>query len=159
MTDQIHDLSNMKLSHTVHVNASPETVYHMVSDLPRMGEWSPACKQVVWDEGAGPTVGSWFTGTNVMPDRQWQTRSEVIAAEPGKELAWIVGGKDAGTTHWRYTFTPKENGTDIEESWRLVRLNERLSTLTQEGLEGLKERTSKSILDTLQNLKAAVEAP
>lgn len=147
----------MKLSHIVHVNASPEMVYDMLSDLPRMGEWSPVCKQVVWDEGAGPAVGCWFTGTNVVPDRQWQTRSEVIAAEPGKEFAWIVGGKDEGTTHWRYTFTPKKSGTDIEESWHLLRLNERLSALTQEGLEALKERTSTSIRDTLQNLKAAAE--
>ncbi|HLY64687.1 MAG TPA: hypothetical protein VKU60_04055, partial [Chloroflexota bacterium] len=63
-----------------------------------------------------------------------------------------------GTTHWRYTFTPKDGGTDIEESWHLVRLNERLSALTQEGLEALKERTTNSIRDTLQNLKAAAEA-
>ena len=26
---------------SIEINASPETVYALVSDLPRMGEWSP----------------------------------------------------------------------------------------------------------------------
>lgn len=55
----------------------------MVSDVTRMGEWSPVCRACWWDEGAGPRVGAWFTGRNELPERTWETRSVMVAAEPG----------------------------------------------------------------------------
>ena len=53
----------------------------MVSDVTRMGEWSPVCKACWWDDGDSPRVGAWFTGRNELPERTWETRSEVVAAE------------------------------------------------------------------------------
>jgi uncharacterized protein YndB with AHSA1/START domain len=47
------------------VNASPETVFAMVSDLTRMGEWSPENQGGQWVKGAtGPAVGAQFKGRN-----------------------------------------------------------------------------------------------
>ena len=57
----------------------------MVSDVTRIGEWSPVCKACWWDEGSAAHVGDWFTGRNVLPDRTWETRSEVIVAKRGRE--------------------------------------------------------------------------
>src|SRR3954467_15899573 len=43
----------------VHVDAPPETVYAVVSDVTRMGEWSPETVRCEWLGGAtGPAVGA-----------------------------------------------------------------------------------------------------
>jgi hypothetical protein len=93
---------------------SPETVYAMVSDVTRMGEWSPVCKACWWDEGDSPLVGARFTGRNELPDRTWETQSEVVAADPGREFAFVVS---ATGTRWGYTFRPVDGGTEVTETW------------------------------------------
>ena len=34
------------------IDTTPERVYDLVSDMPRMGEWSPECQRVEWADGA-----------------------------------------------------------------------------------------------------------
>ena len=83
-----------------------------------MGDWSPQCVACWWDEGHGPTVGSWFTGRNVTPQRTWETRSEVIDADPGRAFAFKVGG---AWVLWAYDF--QALGTDsmrLTESWTFL---------------------------------------
>jgi hypothetical protein len=80
-----------------------DELYDLIADVTRMGEWSPICKACWWDEGAGPTVGSWFTGSNELGDRIWETRCQVVAAERGREFAWTVG---QSVVRWGYTFEP-----------------------------------------------------
>lgn len=108
-------MSDLTFSQSIVVDASPEAVYDLVSDVTRTGEWSPICQQCWWDEGASARVGDWFTGRNVTPTRTWETRSEVVAAERGREFAWIVGGAFA---RWGYTLEPTDGGgTTLTESW------------------------------------------
>jgi hypothetical protein len=96
------------------VARSPEEVYDLVSDVTRTGEWSPICVGCWWDEGATGQVGDWFTGRNQTPTRTWETRSQVVAAERGREFAWLVGGAYA---RWGYTLEPIDGGTRLTESW------------------------------------------
>jgi hypothetical protein len=86
----------------------------MVSDVTRIGEWSPVCKACWWDEGSSARAGGWFTGRNATADRTWETRSEVVVAERGREFAFIVGGS---YVRWGYTFTVVGEGTRVTESW------------------------------------------
>ncbi len=79
-------------SGSVVVDATSEQLYALVSDVTRTGEWSPICRECWWDEGSGPEVGAWFSGRNEVPGRTWETRSQVVVAEPGREFAWQVGG-------------------------------------------------------------------
>ena len=120
-------MSDLTYSESIVISRSPEELYDMVSDITRMGEWSPVCKACWWDEGAGPEVGAWFTGRNELPERTWETKSEVVAADPGKEFAWKVAGRLA---RWGYTFTPVDGGTEVTESWEFL----------PAGLEMFKER-------------------
>ena len=99
------------------VSRSPEDLYDMIADITRMGAWSPVCKECWWDDGASPHVGAWFTGRNELPDRTWETRSEVVVADRGREFAFVVGGSWA---RWGYTLTPVEGGTRITESWEFL---------------------------------------
>ncbi len=43
---------------SIEINASPEVVYDLVSDLPRMGEWSPENVGGEWQDGGSGKVGN-----------------------------------------------------------------------------------------------------
>src|SRR5450759_3004367 len=89
---------------SVTVVAPAEALYDMVSDITRTGEWSPVCTSCWWDEEAqAGQVGAWFNGHNELPDRTWETRSEVVVAERGREFAWVVGGS---FVRWGFTLVP-----------------------------------------------------
>lgn len=103
---------------SVHVAASPEVVYDLVSDVTRTGEWSPVCTACWWDDPAeAGTVGAWFTGRNEVPDRTWETRSQVVVAERGREFSWVVGGR---YVRWGFTMTPDGSGTTLTEHWEFL---------------------------------------
>ena len=108
---------NLKHSDSIIVNGTPETLYDMVADVTRTGEWSPICKACWWDEGASAQVGAWFTGRNELPERTWETRSRVVAADRGREFAFVVGDS---LVRWGYTFIPVLGGTQVTESWEFL---------------------------------------
>ena len=110
-------MSNLSHSDSILVARSAESLYDMVSDVTRIGEWSPVCKACWWDEGSSARAGGWFTGRNTTADRTWETRSEVVVAERGREFAFIVGGS---YVRWGYTFTVVGEGTRVTESWEFL---------------------------------------
>ena len=115
------DTENSLPTHAASVTIArpPEVVYAMVTDVTRMGEWSPVCKACWWDEGDSPRVGAWFTGRNEQPERTWETHCEVVAAEPDREFAFVVGGTENAYARWGYTFAPVAEGTQLTESWEV----------------------------------------
>ena len=49
------------------INADSEKLYEMVSDLPRIGEWSPECEKVDWESDVTvPVEGTTFIGHNAV---------------------------------------------------------------------------------------------
>ncbi len=103
---------------SITVAATPERVYDILSDITRTGEWSPVCTSCWWeDEAEVGRAGAWFIGHNELPDRVWETRSQVVAADRGREFAWIVGGRFA---RWGYTFDPDGAATRLTESWEFL---------------------------------------
>ena len=110
-------MNELSMSLSVVVQASPEAVYDLVCDVTRIQEFSPVCTSCWWDDGAGPHVGAWFTGRNQTPERTWETRSLVVAAERGREFAFVVGGTFA---RWGYTFAATAEGTLVTESWQFL---------------------------------------
>lgn len=113
-------MPELRWSESVVVDRSPEDLYDMVADVTRMGAWSPTCVACWWDDGAGPRAGAWFTGRNRTPEREWETRSQVLVAERGREFTFAVGGS---WVRWSYTFAPQEGedgGTRLTESWEFL---------------------------------------
>ena len=76
------------------------------------------CKECWWNEGDGPRVGARFTGRNEVPERVWETTSEVVVADPGREFAWAVA-EPPTRRRWGYTFEAVEGGTQVIEAWEL----------------------------------------
>ncbi|HWG12444.1 MAG TPA: SRPBCC family protein, partial [Streptosporangiaceae bacterium] len=110
-------MANLSYSESIFIASSPQAVYDLVSDVTRTGEWSPVCTGCQWDEGQTARVGAWFTGHNELPSRTWETRSQVVAADPGREFAWEVNG---GLVRWGYTLTPADGGTELTEHWEFL---------------------------------------
>ena len=110
-------MTELTLSDSIVVSVPPGELYALVSDVTRMGEWSPICKACWWDDGGGPHVGAWFTGRNETPERTWETRSQVVAADPGRKFGWQVNN---GWVHWEYAFESEGGGTRLTEHGVMV---------------------------------------
>jgi hypothetical protein len=147
-------------SDSIVVHRPPDEVYELVADITRMGEYSPICVECWWDEGDGPTVGAHFTGRNVLPERTWETTSEVVAAEPGQEFAWEVG---PGIARWGYTFTDVDGGTEVVESWEFLpggqaMFEQRFGDDAEAQVTDRYDKAVSGIPETLAAIKRAAEA-
>lgn len=103
------------------VNAPPDELYEMVSDVRRMGEWSPETVQCKWIGGStGPTPGARFKGTNKRGVFRWSTKPEVVVAERGREFSFVTKGRGP-STKWTYHFEPApDGGTFLVESFEML---------------------------------------
>ncbi len=156
-------MSERHLSHTILVDADPETVYALVSDVTRTGEWSPVCRAAWWEEGQGPREGAWFGGRNEVPGRTWETRSQVLVAEPGREFRWQVDGR---FVTWAYLMRAVGEGehvqTELTETWDLndateQRFRENYGDRAEEVLEQRRQEARDGIPATLATLKGVLE--
>jgi uncharacterized protein YndB with AHSA1/START domain len=99
------------------VPAEPETVWALVADVTRMGEWSPETDSCTWIDGAtGPEVGAKFKGHNKRGLVSWSTTCTVTECEPGRVFAFAVGKDGAPDNIWRYSFVPHAEGTMVTET-------------------------------------------
>ena len=103
---------------TTTIAADPMKVYALVSDLPRMGEWSPENTGGKWMGGATTAeVGARFRGNNKRGVLRWSTTCEVTDATPGKRFAFDVTYGPLSISHWEYTFEPDGDGCRVTEEW------------------------------------------
>ena len=110
-------MSDLTHASSLVVRSTPEALYELVSDVTRTGEWSPVCRACSWDDGGSARVGATFTGRNEVPGRTWETRSQVVVADPGREFAWVVG---EGYVRWAYSLEPVDEGVRLTESWEFL---------------------------------------
>ena len=103
---------------TLDINAPADKVWTLVSDLPRMGEWSPENTGGRWVKGAtGPALGAVFKGTNKNGVRRWSTTVTVIACEPSKVFEFAVTSGPLAVANWRYEIAETAAGCTVTESW------------------------------------------
>jgi uncharacterized protein YndB with AHSA1/START domain len=144
----------------VDVAAPAETVYELVSDVRRMGEWSPECERCEWLGGAGGAApGARFRGHNRIGARRWSTVSTVVAADPGRAFGFRTSALGLPVAEWRYTISPTPGGCRVTESWRdargaLIRAAGRITT----GVRDRAGHNRQGMERTLARLKAAAEA-
>jgi uncharacterized protein YndB with AHSA1/START domain len=151
----------MQGSVTVHMAAPSDRVWDLISDVTRIGEFSPETFEAKWVGGAtGPETGAQFRGhvkRNGKGPVYWTTCT-VIACEPGREFAFGVGAPGKALNTWRYVLTPTADGTDVTESFELTSLP--LLRLYWALLGWARGRTNiNGMRTTLERIKAVVEAP
>lgn len=143
---------------SIDIEASADTVYAMISDITRMGEWSPEATGGSWTDGAVGQVGDWFRGDNATPEREWQRDCQVAAADPGRDFTFVVGGIEANCTWWSYEMEPNGEGCTVTERWWAVNLTPAMAAATDEQVANRIAMTEPMMRQTLEGLKAAAEA-
>jgi len=144
---------------TMHMAAPADRIWEVVSDVTRVGEFSPETFEAEWLDGAtGPAVGARFRGhvkRNGRPPTYWTT-CRVTECEPANAFAFAVlaGGKAVNT--WGYRLAPSGDGTDVTESFALTNT---LALRAYWALAGHWRATTNrhGMRTTLERIKALVE--
>jgi uncharacterized protein YndB with AHSA1/START domain len=89
----------------VEIGAPPDRVWTVVSDLARMGEWSPECRKMV--VFGAPRRGARVLGVNQRRWVIWPTNSRIVRYEPGRAIAWRVF---ESRMTWSYELEPTADG-------------------------------------------------
>ncbi|TDD48207.1 SRPBCC family protein [Kribbella antibiotica] len=145
------------LTAKITVAAPADTLYALVSDLPRMGEWSPECTGVTWNSRTpGPATGARFIGRNRSGVARWPTQGRVLEAEPGRRFTFEIFFGPLQVALWSYDFTVTDGGCEVTESWtdrRPAALKFTMNTIVGDRVK----INEYGIRTTLERLKAAAE--
>jgi len=131
----------------------------MVSDITRMGEWSPETTSGAWIKGAsGPAIGARFKGDNRNGTKTWSIVCEVTACEPGVSFAFDAMAGPVRYANWRYDFETTPAGTVVTESVSDQR--GKLFKFIGAKVSGVSDREThnkQTMTETLEALAHAVE--
>ncbi len=105
-------------SASIVIDGPATEVFAAVTDVTRMGEWSPECVAGRWLDATGPAVGARFEGDNIaragpVTLKRWTTTSEVTAYEPDRVFEFVT---EQHTT-WRFELDERDGGTVLTESF------------------------------------------
>jgi hypothetical protein len=147
---------------SIRIDARPDHVYALVSDVRRTPEFSPEIVRCDWLKGAsGPLVGARFEAVNkVSRGPSWKNRPVVLTADPGRTFSFSRTEKFTGTLVWRYDFEPSGAGTRVVESYEVTRRISRTGWFIVGVLFGSRNRRQElraGMEQTLQRLKETAE--
>ena len=147
------------VSVTQDISAPAELVWALVTDLPRMGEWSPENLGGEWVKGAtGAAVGARFKGRNKNGNKAWSTSVKVNEVDAPNKFSFALMALGKNWCDWVYEITPSGAGCTVTHSWIDHRSTfaGRLGKLVS-GVSNRAEHNRRNMEATLKNLKAAAE--
>ncbi len=154
-----------RVSGSITIAAEPTVVFGLVTDLPRMGEWSPENTGGSWQNGAtAAAVGARFLGNNANAEagKSWDVAVVVTELEEPHRFAFKTVFRGLTLAHWIYEIVPGTEGCTVTETWVDTRNRTMARLLGKKitGIPGLSraEFTRRSIATTLANLKQTAES-
>ena len=143
---------------SIDIDAPPAAVWAVVSDLRRMGEWSPQCKKMIVF-GGDVKKGSRTLNLNAAGKMYWPTTARVIDFDPNKKLAFRV---TTNRTIWSYELEETETGTRLTESRRapdgIAPVPNLAVKKVMGGVSDFEAALERGIKKTLTRIKSEVEA-
>ena len=142
------------------IAASPEAVFAAITDITRMGEWSPETHTAEWNEGFTEAAeGAVFTGHNRNGDFEWTTEAVIVEYVPGERFEFDCRVGDYVFSSWGYVIEPTDSGCRVTEQWQ----DHRDDDVKAMGgaISGVDDRVTHNragMEATLERLAAAVEA-
>ncbi|MFT4199917.1 SRPBCC family protein [Gordonia sp. (in: high G+C Gram-positive bacteria)] len=140
------------------IDASADTVYALLTDLPTLAELGEEIDEMRWIRGDSAAVGNVFRGRNRNGRHRWSTTCTVTDAAPTSVFAWDVTSLGLPIARWRYDITPTSGGcTVVESMW-----DRRPGFLTHTAhlLTGIRDRetaNAEHMRATLERLTARAE--
>jgi uncharacterized protein YndB with AHSA1/START domain len=152
-------VSHLTREVSVHIEASPEQVWALVSDVTRIGEFSPETFEARWTRGAtGPAVGASFKGhvkRNGVGPTYWSP-CQVTACVTNEVFEFAVGTDAVTFNNWGYRLEPDGAGTRVTEYFRIQpSLPMRLYWNVLGPLRG--RTNERGMRTTLERMKAVLE--
>jgi hypothetical protein len=147
------------------MDAPPDQVWDLVSDVTRIGEFSPETFEAKWRRGYdGPEVGAKFKGhvkRNGVGPTYWSPCTVTKCVEPGPDgravFEFSVGLNGDAWTNWGYRLEPVGDGTRVTEYFRLEpRWFLRGYWMVLGTLRG--RTNERGMRTTLERMKAVVES-
>ncbi|GAA1249820.1 SRPBCC family protein [Prauserella halophila] len=147
-------------SGAIHVDASPEQVYALVSDPGVLAELANEYEGFRWLDGASAAApGVRFRGRNRNGFRRWSTTATVTDVAKGERFAFDVGVGPLKVARWQYDLEPDGDGCRVVEStwdrrpgWARVVTGVVLGTMDRAGIN------KRNIDKTLAGLKRRAES-
>jgi uncharacterized protein YndB with AHSA1/START domain len=145
---------------TREIEAPADQLWAMVSDVTRMGEWSPENEGGTWlGSATGPKPGAKFRGANRNGKRTWKTVATVVDSDPGRRFSFRVTAMGLKVAEWSYTFEPAATGCRVTETW--VDQRNRIVKALGKPVSGVADRASHNragMEQTLERLAAVAES-
>jgi hypothetical protein len=136
------------------VDAPAGAIYDLITDVARMGEWSPECAGAAIPDGTTIATGACFTGRNSRGGNEWTSPCVVVAAERPRLFSFTAGDPEAATT-WSYELCSLDDGTtEVTESFDSLPLR---TPELAEQLDGRHARLLDDMAATLLALQGYVE--
>lgn len=146
---------------TLRIEAPVAAVWDLVSDVTRIGEFSPETFEAEWLKGAdGPELGARFRGhvkRNQKGPTYWSS-CEVTHCEPNRSFGFAVLVKGKPINNWRYDLDKDGASTNITESFQLEpTLANKIYWVAVGRWRG--ETNRRGMQATLEAMKKLLEAP
>lgn len=139
---------------TTYIEAPPERVWALVSDIYLMPRLSDELQEVEWlDRVSEPAVGCRFRGRNshrVLGT--WETVSTIVACDEPREFGWAVGDPGHPSATWQFTLSPEGPGTVLEQ-W--AQLGPGRSGLNL-AIDAMPENEQKIVFVRLRDFEAGI---
>lgn len=146
-------------SGSVTVDAPPERVYALLTDLDAMARIVEETETMRWSNGAAAaSPGARFRGTNRNGWRRWTTTCTVTDAVAGQRFAFDVTHSVVPIARWQYDIAPTASGCTVTETmWdRRPRWFTGIAGLAT-GVSDRRAANAEHIRSTLQRLKVRAE--
>jgi uncharacterized protein YndB with AHSA1/START domain len=145
---------------SIHIDAPPAQVWALVSDVTRIGEFSPETFEARWTRGStGPEVGASFKGhvrRNGVGPTYWSP-CQVTTCVPNEVFEFAVGTDETTLNNWGYRLEPSGSGTLVTEYFRIE--PSVVMRVYWTVLGPLRGRTNeRGMRTTLERMKAVLES-
>jgi len=151
-------VSETTISESIEINATPEAVFAVISDLVQMGRFSLENRGGRWVGGAtGPARGARFKGRNGQGRSSWSTIATVVTCDAPHEFSFAVTYFGIKVSRWTYQVTPRDGGVNLRQTWRDERPGW-FAVVTKPLVSDRVAFTRDSIHHTLTSMKAFLEA-
>ena len=125
----------------IEVQCASAAVWSLISDVTRIGEFSPECVEAWWvPDRPARAVGGRFEGRNRRIDAdgayEWVRPCDVVVWEPEREFSWTVGDRYDGTPSSRWSFSMRTGPSAVtlrQDFWHVA-----------DGLSGLRHMAEAS---------------
>jgi uncharacterized protein YndB with AHSA1/START domain len=140
----------------IEIDAPPERVWAIVSDIAVMPGASSELQAVEWLDGrSGPGLGARFAGHNRHQALgEWSTVSVIVEYDPPHLFAWAVGDPEWPSAIWRFNLEPRDGGTVLRQ-W--VQVGPGRSGLSY-AIDRMPDKEQKIVFVRLRELETSMGA-